>query len=159
MMRMPENIKIEKLSDATVEGAKGLIRKYLDWIQIDLCFQHIEEELEHFPDKYREPEGAFLVARDGEAVVGCVGLKKIGEGICEMKRLFVKDEYKGQGIGKGLADAIVREARNKGYSRMRLDSLKRMGTAVALYKKLGFKEIGQYVENPIDDAVFLEKEL
>lgn len=158
-MRMPENIKIEKLSDATVEGTKGLIRKYLDWIQIDLCFQHIEEELEHFPDKYREPEGAFLVARDGEAVVGCVGLKKIGEGICEMKRLFVKDEYKGQGIGKGLADAIVREAKNKGYSRMRLDSLKRMGTAVALYKKLGFKEIGQYVENPIDDAVFLEKEL
>jgi carbonic anhydrase len=76
-----------------------------------------------------------------------------------MKRLFVKDEYKGQGIGKGLADAIVREAKNKGYSRMRLDSLKRMGTAVALYKKLGFKEIGQYVENPIDDAVFLEKEL
>jgi ribosomal protein S18 acetylase RimI-like enzyme len=152
-------IEIEKLSNTTIEGAKGLIREYLDWINVDLYFQHVDEELEHFPDKYKEPEGTFLVALDGALVIGCVGIKKISDGICEMKRLFVKDQYKGRGIGKRLADEIILEAKRKGYSHMRLDSLKRMDKALALYRKLGFKEIGQYVENPIEDAVFMEKEL
>jgi ribosomal protein S18 acetylase RimI-like enzyme len=158
-MRRTENIIIEKLSDSTIGEAKKLIREYLDWIQVDLCFQHVDEELERFPDKYREPDGVFLIAKVGETVAGCVGLKKIGDRTCEMKRLFVRDKYKGQGVGKDLVDAIILEAKRKGYSRMRLDTLKRMDKALALYRKFGFKEIGQYVENPIEDAVFMEKEL
>ena len=152
-------IKIEKLSENTIEEAKGLIREYLDWINVDLGFQHVDEELAHFPEKYREPEGAFLVAREGDKVVGCVGIKKIGDGTCEMKRFFVKDGYKGRGIGKRLVDEIIKEAKCRGYSRMRLDSLKRMDRALILYRKFGFEAIGQYVENPIEDAVFLEKKL
>jgi GNAT superfamily N-acetyltransferase len=152
-------ITIEKLSEDRVEAAKGLIRKYLDWIEVDLCFQHVEEEMERFPEKYKEPDGAFFVAMDGERAVGCVGLKKIGDRICEMKRLFVLDDYKGRGIGKKLVEAILREAENKGYSRMRLDTLRRMDKAFTLYRNFGFREIGQYVENPIEDAVFLEKVL
>ena len=152
-------ITIEKLSDDTVGDAKGLIREYLDWIQVDLCFQHVDEELERFPEKYKEPDGAFFIARDGAKAIGCVGLKKIGDRVCEMKRLFVLDGYKGRGVGTRLVEAIIREGEGKGYSRMRLDTLKRMDKALALYRKFGFKEIGQYVENPIEDAVFLEKAL
>ncbi|HAP54435.1 MAG TPA: GNAT family N-acetyltransferase [Spirochaetaceae bacterium] len=152
-------ITIEKLSEDRVEAAKGLIREYLGWIQVDLCFQHVDEELERFPEKYKEPDGAFFIARDGERAVGCVGLKKLDDRICEMKRLFVLDEYKGRGVGKRLVEAIIREAENKGYLRMRLDTLKRMDKALRLYRTFGFKEIAQYVENPIEDAVFLEKEL
>jgi N-acetylglutamate synthase-like GNAT family acetyltransferase len=92
-MRRTENIIIEKLSDSTIGEAKKLIREYLDWIQVDLCFQHVDEELERFPDKYREPDGVFLIAKVGETVAGCVGLKKIGDRTCEMKRLFVRDKY------------------------------------------------------------------
>ena len=158
-MRRAEDFSIEKLSETTIEEAKNLILEYLDWIQVDLCFQHVDEELEHFPDKYREPDGAFFVAKVRNTVAGCVGIKKIADGICEMKRLFVRDEYKGQGVGKHLVDAIILEAKRKGYLCMRLDTLTRMDKALALYRKFGFKEIGQYVENPIEDAVFMEKEL
>jgi ribosomal protein S18 acetylase RimI-like enzyme len=148
-----------KLDERDIAQTKAMIEAYLRWIGIDLGFQDIEDELAHFPEKYKEPEGAFFVARDGDEVVGCVGMKPLGDGACEMKRLYVGDDHKGLGIGKRLVEIILAEAKAKGYTRMRLDTLRRMERALGLYRAFGFREIGQYVENPIEDAVFMERPL
>jgi len=156
---MSKHIHIQKLQKADIGATKELIEEYIRRTNVDLCFQNIEKELATFPDIYREPEGAFLVAKDKGAIAGCVGMKKIGDGICEMKRLYVKDAYKGMGIGKALVRSIIEEARRKGYLKMRLDTLKKMERARRLYNECGFYEIAQYVENPIEDALFMEKDL
>lgn len=150
-------IQIEKLQTSDIEATKALIVEYLRWMREDLSFQHVEKELATFPDIYKEPEGTFLVAKDGDIVIGCVGIKKIEDSVCEMKRLYVKDDYKGEGIGRALVENILSEARKKGYQKIRLDTLKRMERALGLYEKYGFYYIGQYVENPIEDALFMEK--
>lgn len=152
-------IVVRKMEAPDVGKTKELIQEYVDWTNLDLRFQNIDDEMAHFPRKYEEPEGAFFVAVDDDRVIGCVGLKKIGEKVCEMKRLFVKDEYKGLGVGKRLIETAIEEARVKKYEKMRLDTLKRMDRALELYKRYGFNEIRQYVENPMEDAVFLEKDL
>jgi len=97
---MNNNIRISKLFLSDVEKTKVLIKEYLNWIDRDLSFQQIDEELNSFPGKYSEPNGSFFTAKDGEQVIGCIGLKKIQTDICEMKRLYVKDEYKGKGLGR-----------------------------------------------------------
>jgi len=150
---------IEKISHRDVDCVKGLIREYLRWIAVDLSFQRVEDELAGFPATYAEPEGSFFIARALGEIAGCVGMKRIGDGTCEMKRLFVRDRFKGEGIGAALVERLVEEARAKGYARMRLDTLRKMEAAIGLYRKLGFREIGQYVENPIPGALFMEKDL
>jgi ribosomal protein S18 acetylase RimI-like enzyme len=129
------------------------------WLGIDLSFQNIDEELADFPGKYREPEGVFLVAKEGHTVVGCVGLRRIEPGICEMKRLFVVDSCKGRGLGDALVREIIRYARNKGYAKMRLDTLSTMDAAQRLYRRHGFVEIPRYTVNPLPGAIFMEKDL
>jgi putative acetyltransferase len=149
--------EIAKLAPADLARTKALIGEYLRWIGEDLSFQNVEEELASFPGPYAEPEGSFFVAREGVKIVGCVGMKKLGPGLCEMKRLFVRDDHRGMGLGSALVVTILEEAKRKGYERMRLDSLRKMESAVALYRRLGFREIGQYVENPLPGAMFMEK--
>lgn len=156
---MNSHIHIQKLQEADIKAAKELIKEYIHWTNEDLSFQNIGKELATFPDIYREPEGSFLVVKDRDAIVGCVGMKKIDNGICEMKRLYVKDAYKGMGIGKELVKSIIEEAKKKGYQKMRLDTLKRMEKARRLYGQYDFYEIDQYVENPLKDAIFMEKDL
>ncbi|MDR1834443.1 MAG: GNAT family N-acetyltransferase [Fusobacteriaceae bacterium] len=154
------DIQYKRLEPSEIEPTKNLIREYVRWIGSDLSFQGIEEEVQHFPQKYEAPDGAFFVAVDGDVVVGCVGLKKIGDGICEMKRLYVKDAWKGRGIGKTLVNLIQREALKLGYRKMRLDTITGlMPAAIALYESEGFREIPAYVYNPIEGATFLEKDL
>lgn len=150
---------IVKLAPRDIEAAKAVIQQYLLWLGIDLSFQNIDEELAGFPGKYQEPEGAFLVAKEGDAVVGCVGLRRMSPRICEMKRLFVLDSHKGRGLGDALVQEIVGQAREKGYAKMRLDTLSTMGTAQNLYRRHGFVEIPQYTVNPVPGAVFMEKDL
>lgn len=152
-------VSIAKLAPSDLDAAKALIQEYLLWLGIDLSFQNIDEELADFPAKYREPEGLFLVAKDGNKVVGCVGLRRIGQQICEMKRLFVLDSHKGKGLGEALIREVIRQARGLGYSKMRLDTLSTMGAAQKLYRSHGFVEIPQYTINPIPGAVFMEKDL
>ena len=154
---MVKNIKITKLTKADIEKTKELINEYLAWIDVDLTFQSIDEELDSFPEKYEESDGAFYIAKDGTKVIGCIGLRKIQTGICEMKRLYVKDDYKGSGLGKKLIKTIIEEAKKKGYEKMRLDTLPKMKTAQKLYKEFGFVEVTQYTVNPVDGAVFMEK--
>jgi len=153
-------VTYRKVESEDLPVVRDLIREYLGTLDLDLRFQGIEEELASLPGKYAEPDGTLLVVLvDGE-VCGCVALRRLEEeGACEMKRLFVTARRKGLGLGRGLVERIIAEARAKGYNRMRLDSLKRMKPALGLYTSFGFRETAPYVYNPIEGAVFMEKDL
>lgn len=142
-----------------IEGVRRLIREYVASMGLDLSFQGLEDELASLPGKYEGPEGALIVAEAGGALCGCVALRKLEEGICEMKRLFVDDTFKGQGIGKELVRMIIEAARAKKYRAMRLDTLSTMKSALALYRAFGFRETEAYVYNPLQGAVYMEKTL
>lgn len=152
-------LRYRKAKPADMDGIRGLIHEYMNTMALNLCFQGIDEELTSLPGKYSEPDGAIIVAESGGALCGCVALKKIGDGICEMKRLFVKDAFKGKGIGRELARRIIDEGRAKGYRVMRLDTLQSMKPALALYRSFGFRETEPYVYNPLEGAVYMEKTL
>jgi len=145
-------------------AVRTLIREYLDFLGVDLSFQDIETELAGLPGKYAPPSGTLLLASvtrspgSGEAA-GCGALRDLGDGICEMKRLFVRPAYRGYGIGRLLAERLLAEGRALGYRAMRLDTLDRLGEAVALYRTLGFRTIPPYCENPLPGAMFWEKVL
>lgn len=136
-----------------------LFRTYAASIGIDLGFQDFERELADLPGEYAEPDGAIVVAESAGRLAGCVALRKLAPGVCEMKRLFVKPEFRGRGIGKRLVEEIVRIARTKGYAAMRLDTLATMREAVKLYEAAGFKEIEPYRFNPLPGAMFMELDL
>ena len=143
-----------------IEQARQLFREYSAWLQIDLCFQGFEEELAELPGDYASPGGRLLLAYDDGELAGCVALRKIDEGICEMKRLFLRDRFRGKGLGRSLIEAIINEAKQIGYERMRLDTLPpKMDKAIALYNELGFKEIEPYYNNPVPGAMFMELSL
>ena len=139
---------------------RRLFRAYADWLEVDLCFQGFERELAELPGCYAPPAGRLLIARVGGEVVGCVGLRPLGPGVCEMKRLWVEPGFGGRGIGRALAEQIVAAAQAIGYARMRLDTIPdRMPAAQHLYASLGFREIPPYYDNPLAGVVMLELEL
>jgi N-acetylglutamate synthase-like GNAT family acetyltransferase len=155
---MDKEIMYKKLeTKEEILKAKELIIEYIKWLNQDLAFQNIDDELINFPQKYKKPEGMFIIAKDNDNVVGCVGLKKLAENICEMKRLFVNDKYKGKGIGKKLVEIIIEEAKNKNYKKMRLDTLKTMESALKIYYNNNFYEIEPYYNNPNNDVVSIER--
>jgi ribosomal protein S18 acetylase RimI-like enzyme len=139
---------------------RRLFRAYADWLAVDLCFQGFERELAELPGCYAPPAGRLLIARIGGDVAGCVGLRPLEPGACEMKRLWVEPGFGGRGIGRALAERIIETARTIGYRRMRLDTIPaRMPAAQHLYRALGFREIPPYYHNPLDGVVMLELEL
>jgi putative acetyltransferase len=151
---------IRAQSPENIEHARTLFKEYSAWLEIDLCFQNFEKELAELPGEYAPPNGRlFLASRDAE-IAGCVAMRKIGEDTCEIKRLFVRQEFRGQGLGRQLAEAMIQEARQLGYERMRLDTLPpKMNDAIALYRLLGFEEIEPYYNNPVPGAKFMELNL
>lgn len=143
-----------------IEHARQLFREYQTWLEIDLCFQNFEKELAELPGEYAPPNGRLFLASKDARIAGCVAMRKIGEGTCEIKRLFVRPEFRGQGLGRQLAKAIIRAAKQIGYERMRLDTLPpKMNDAIVLYRSLGFKEIEPYYNNPVPGAKFMELKL
>ena len=132
-----------------------MLREYAAWLQVDLCFQNFEQELAGLPGDYAPPRGRLLIAEGA----GCIALRPIDDDICEMKRLYVRPEHRGSGLGRRLVQAIIDEARSIGYRRMRLDTMPVMDKAQALYASFGFREIEAYRYNPEPGARFLELDL
>jgi putative acetyltransferase len=157
-------ILIEQVdSDTKVELARELFREYSASLGMDLCFQDFERELSELPGKYAPPAGRLLLAYDFAAgrkqSAGCCALRPIGTNICEMKRLYVRPEFRGRGLGRALAESLIAAAREIGYSAMRLDTLPSMREAHELYRQLGFREIAPYRQNPVPGSFFLELDL
>ncbi|HMM79899.1 MAG TPA: GNAT family N-acetyltransferase [Pyrinomonadaceae bacterium] len=145
---------------ASIEDARKIFREYEQWLGLDLCFQNFEEEMRSLPGKYAPPDGRLILAyKDGE-IAGGIALRKIEEGICEMKRLYLRENVRGGGIGSSLIEKLIEEARKIGYKKMRLDTFPpKMGKAVQLYESHGFYEIPPYYENPYDGVLYMEKAL
>ena len=150
---------VESASPEDLPLVRELFQEYERDIGVDLSFQGFAEELASLPGKYAEPRGAILLARRGADLCGCVALRPIGGAVCEMKRLYVRPAYRSLGVGRELVSRILEAARQRGYARIRLDTLPTMAGAIRLYRGLGFQEIAPYVHNPIPGALFLEKAL
>ncbi len=142
-----------------LEQVKILFREYVDSLGFDLAFQGFQEELANLPSDYSGPAGYLLVVKYKDQPAGCVALRAFNGKICEMKRLYVRPQFRGLGVGRALAEAIIEKARRIGYARMRLDTAPSMEAARALYASLGFREISPYRYNPIEGAVFMELEI
>lgn len=145
---------------ADIEAARALMREYADWLAIDLATQNFEQELASLPGRYAPPSGRLLLARAGDVPAGCVALRDLGDGVSEMKRLWVRPAFQARGLGRLLVERIVAEARQIGYERMRLDTLpRRMPAAGRLYRAFGFRPIEKYYDNPIAGVEYMELRL
>ena len=147
-------------SDAQIAQARELFLEYARSLGFSLCFQNFDKELANLPGDYAPPEGRLLLAEYEGHLAACVALHRLEADICEMKRLYLRPQFRGKGLGGILTDRIIYEARQIGYHRMRLDTVEPvMRDAVAMYRKLGFREIAPYCNNPIAGALYMELEL
>lgn len=160
----PENylkkmVIIRKANLDEMEAIKNLFIEYEKFLGVSLCFQGFQEELSKLPYHYAEPQGTILLAEINNQPVGVIALKPLEGACCEMKRLYVKNEFRGLKIGEKLVDELLLLAKTKGYSTMKLDTLKRLSAAIELYRKKGFIETQPYNFNPEEDIVYFEKKL
>jgi ribosomal protein S18 acetylase RimI-like enzyme len=147
-------------SPADLDATRRLFRAYVEGLDFALDFQDVERELDRLPGPYAAPDGAILLAEVDDEPVGVVAVQPLDEpGVCEMKRLYVRPEHRGDGVGRALAEALLDVARDLGYETMRLDTVASMRAARALYRSLGFEERPPYYHNPLDDAVYMERRL
>ena len=144
-------------SQEELRQVKLLFSEYASSLDFDLSFQNFDNELASLPGEYSLPSGAILLAYYEGSAAGCVAMRRLAEDVCEMKRLYVRPAFRGKKIGKALSVAIIDEARKRGYSRMRLDTVPSMKEAIQLYRSLGFKETYPYRYNPRAGAMFLER--
>lgn len=157
IMRM-DKLKITDGNRYT-ETVKKLITDYTSALGRDLSFQHLDEELDDLAGKYMAPNGELLVAVDGDKVLGMVAYHRLNDSRCEMKRLYVVPESRGLHLGDKLIAAITEHAAVAGYSELVLDTIKPLKAAIYLYHKHGFIECEPYYHNPMDDVIYMRKEL
>lgn len=149
----------EDYSEQGITFARELFAEYEQSLGFPLDFQNFDKELEHLPGEYTPPEGCIFLCKVTEDIAGCIALRKLEPGICELKRMYVRKGYRGKGMGKQLADKIIERAKEIGYRIMRLDTLRSMKTAIKIYEELGFRQIGAYRYNPFENAMYMEREL
>ncbi len=143
-----------------IAAVRDLFKEYAAWLGFSLCFQGFDQELATLPGKYASPAGRLLLARSDDVVAGCGALRALELGVCEMKRLYVRPEFRGRRLGLMLAKSLIEEAKLIGYNFMRLDTVpKQMGDANRLYRSLGFYEIPAYYDNPQPEVSYLELRL
>jgi ribosomal protein S18 acetylase RimI-like enzyme len=142
-----------------LEVVRTIFREYAESLNIDLSFQDFEAELAGLPGKFAAPRGRILLAESDGQIIGCIAVRPLDDTICEMKRLYIRPSGRGQQLGKQLAVRICHIAQEAGYTFIRLDTLSTMLAARQLYTSLGFKEISAYVFNPIEGAIFMERDL
>lgn len=147
-------------SPAQIAAIRELFLEYAQSLGFSLCFQSFDKELAELPGDYAPPDGRLVLATSNGQSAGCVALHKLDSEICEMKRLYVRPQFRGHGLGRKLAQRIIADAKQIGYKKLRLDTVEpMMQTAVAMYRRLGFQEIAPYRPNPIEGALYMELRL
>lgn len=146
-------------TDEEYAAASVLFQEYAAWLGIDLCFQNFDEELLQLKEMYGLPTGAILLYKEEDAFAGCVAIRDKGNGIAELKRMYLRPQFQKRGIGKLLLEKALVIAKDLGYNKLRLDTLATMTPAINLYKAAGFYNIEAYYFNPEPDALYFEKEL
>ena len=141
------------------EQGKELFLEYATSLNIDLSFQNFAKEIETISEQYNEPRGALIIVYENENPVGCVGIRELEKSIAELKRMYIKSEFRGKKIGNRLMEMSLKKAFDLGYCKIRLDTLPEMKNAQTLYKKYGFYEIDAYRYNPVEGTVFMEIEI
>jgi ribosomal protein S18 acetylase RimI-like enzyme len=136
-----------------------MFKEYVALLGVDLSFQDFEKELEQIQQQYSEPKGALLLAIKDSVVIGCAAIRQLDGEIAELKRMYVRNEYRGHGIGVVLLERLIEIAKMTGYKKMRLDTLKNMIKAQELYTSFGFYVIPPYRFNPLEGTVYMEKQL
>ena len=146
----------EAFAEPAISQTRALFREYSMTNGVEICLQDFEAELASLPGKYARPTGRLLLALRDTVPVGCVGLRKLENGICEMKRLYVRPDFRKEGVGQTLVENLISDARAMDYKKMRLDTLPIMREAQALYRRLGFVEIPPYIQDRPADALYFE---
>jgi putative acetyltransferase len=147
-------------SPTQIAQARELFLEYEKGLGVSLCFQNFEKELAGLPGDYAPPSGRLLLATYEGQLAGCVALHGLGPGVCEMKRLYLRPAFRGKGLGRKMIDRIIAEARTMDYQCLRLDTIEPlMKDAVAVYRRMGFREIAPYCENPLEGALYMELDL
>jgi putative acetyltransferase len=146
----------QAISQMELDTARVLFNEYASETGLDLCFQGFPAELAGLPGSYAPPRGRLLIAWSGTDAAGCVALRPLGNDVCELKRMYVRPDFRGRGVGRRLTETILVEARSTGYVTMKLDTLPVMLPAVTLYESLGFVRCAAYYDTPLTDTIFME---
>lgn len=152
-------MEIREAAAAEIDQVRALFQEYAELIQEDVCLDSFAEELAALPGDYSPPRGTLLVASEAAELAGCVALRPLDQETGEMKRLYVRPEFRGNAIGPKLVMALIGEARKFGYRRVRLDTLRKMVAAQRLYESLGFRDIARYNDNDAAGVRFMELQL
>jgi len=158
---MNDDIRLTHVqSGPALEDIRALFLEYARGLNFNLCFQNFDRELEELPGPYGLPHGRLILCEVDGRPAGCIAVKPLGSGVCELKRLFVRPEFRRRKLGLKLTQHIIEEARSIGYTVMRLDTIRgTMDNAIALYESVGFREIPAYYQNPIPNAFYMELQL